>query len=472
MAHGFRHSLRVAVLALSGCAAADMPIYATESSGIIAVASDIHFNPFASRDLALRLASSEPKEWASLFASISGQDLSNYGEDTNQALLASALGALFENAGNADLLIVSGDLLAHRFEEIAAQILGAPQDSGVVRGLAAKTAIYVADALRTALPDRPVLVALGNNDSECGDYKLEPGGAFLASLSDTVRDLAGADHLASDFDETFKTGGYFAMRHPTLEDVTILVVNDVLWSTDYQDSCGIDGDMTDEAMMTWLERQLENARAAGRHIWLVHHIPVGIDPYETLQAPAETSCPAKVAPFLKEPFASRFVMLLQKYAATIQAGFSGHTHQDSYRLVTDAGVAVAVEKVTPSISPIFGNNPGFHTFEYDRRTGGMTNFSTWYLANLDQASATLPGEWRREYIFTEAYGERAYSAESVKRIADSMFGAGAEGERVRSAFRRFYSASNGDIPAGLLPAYACAIGNLTPPSYTTCYCDR
>ena len=97
--------------------------------------------------------------------------------------------------------------------------------------LTAKTALYVADALRTALPGRPILIALGNNDSECGDYQLEPGGAFLASLRDTVRDLAGPDRLAQDFDQTLQAGGYYAMRHPTLADVTILVVNDVLWST-------------------------------------------------------------------------------------------------------------------------------------------------------------------------------------------------------------------------------------------------
>ncbi|WP_457092665.1 metallophosphoesterase [Microvirga sp. P5_D2] len=470
MAHGFRQSL--CALVLVGYAVAGLPLRAAEPSGTIAVVSDIHFNPFATPDLAPRLANSDPKEWASIFASMSEQKISGHGEDTNQALLASALGALSANARDADLLIVSGDLLAHRFEEIAAQVLGTTQDSGTIRELAAKTAIYVADALRAALPGRPVLVALGNNDSECGDYKLEPGGAFLASLSNTVRDLSGADHLASDFQETFTAGGYFAMRHPTLKDVTILVVNDVLWSIDYQDSCGADDNVTDDAMMAWLERQLEDARAAGRRIWLVHHIPVGIDPYETLHAPTGTSCPAQVAPFLKEPFASGFVMLLQKYAATVQAGFSGHTHQDSYRLVTDAGAAVAIEKVTPSISPIFGNNPGFHIFEYDTHTGNLMDFSTWYLSNLDQASATIPDEWQREYVFTQAYGEQAYSAGAVKRLADALLGTGAVDERTRDAFRRFYPVSSDDIQAKALPAYACAIGHLTPSSYTSCYCNR
>ena len=288
---------------------------------------------------------------------------------------------------------------------------------------------------------------MGNNDSECGDYQLEPGGAFLASLSDTVRDLAGPDRLAQDFDRTYQAGGYYAMRHPKLADVTILVVNDVLWSTDYRDTCGTNGAQTAEAMMAWLERQLrmrgrlagDLARAShpGRHRSLCD-----------ASCAAGLTCPAQVTPFLKEPFASRFVRLLRDYAPTIQASFSGHTHQDSYRLVMDAGIPVGVEKVTPSISPIFGNNPGFHLFDYDRQTGDMTDFSTWYLANLEQASTTVPGEWRREYVFSAAYGERAYSAASIKRIADAMLGAEASGEGVRSTFRRLYPVGHGEIPAG------------------------
>jgi sphingomyelin phosphodiesterase acid-like 3 len=462
--------LRALTLSLIGLPVAGMPVHATEPSGLIAVVSDIHFNPFAPPDLALRLASSPPKEWPSIFASLPEQSFSRRGEDTNHALLASALGALSRSAGTADLVIVSGDLLAHRFIEIATQSLGTTPTSGVVRALASNTALYVADVLRTALPDRPILIALGNEDSECGDYQLAPGGAFLASLRDTVRDLAGPDRLAQDFDRTYTAGGYYAMRHPTVSEVTILVVNDVLWSTRYRDACGTDGAETGEGMMAWLQRQLGEARAAGRRVWLVHHIPVGIDPYATLHAPASSSCPVRVTPFLKEPFASRFVLLQREYAETIQAGFAGHIHQDSYRLVTKAGVAVAVEKITPSISPIFGNNPGFHLFSYDWRTGDLTDFSTFYLADLEQAFPTARGEWRREYVFTEAYGERTYSAAAVARIAQAMLATGVAGERIRSTFRRLYPVSHGEIPAEGLRAYACAIGDLAASSYAACYC--
>jgi sphingomyelin phosphodiesterase acid-like 3 len=470
MAYGFQQRRRVVLVLLMWLAVAGPPACAAEPSGIVAVVSDIHFDPFAPPGLAPRLVASEPKEWPTIFASAGRQGFAGRGEDTNQALLASTLAALSEHAANADLIVVAGDLLVHRFEEVAAQVLGASPTSREVRELAAKTALYVADAVRSALPGRPIVIALGNNDSECGDYQLEPGGAFLGALRETVRELAGTDRVAQDFDQSYAAGGFFAMDHPTLAGVSILVVNDVLWSAIYRNACGTDRTETTEAMMGWLEQQLSGARAAGRRVWLVHHIPVGIDPYATLHASTESSCPARVIPFLKEPFASGFVRLLREYAATIQAGFSAHTHQDSYRLIMDAGVAVGVEKVTPSVSPIFGNNPGFHLFSYDGRTGDVTDFSTWYLSNLEQASGTAPGEWRKEYVFTQAYGERTYSAAAVARIAEAMLAGGVAGEPIRSTFRRLYPVGHGEISPEELPAYACAIGNLAPSAFSACYC--
>ncbi len=472
MTDRFLLPLRGLLLALIGVAAISMPARAAEPSAVIAVVSDIHFNPFAAPGLAPRLVLSEPKEWPRIFASVSGQTFSARGEDTNQALLASALAALSESAAGSDLVVVSGDLLVHRFQEVAAQVLGTSPTSSVVKELASKTALYVADVLRATLPGRPILIALGNIDSECGDYRLEPRGAFLASLRDTIRDLAGPDRVAGDFAQTYEAGGYYAMQHPAVAGTTILVVNDVLWSTNYRDACGTQGMRAAEAMMAWLERQLSEARAAGRRVWLVHHIPVGIDAFATLHISGESSCPARVTPFLKEPFASRFVQLLQENAATIQASFSGHIHQDSYRVVMDAGVAVGVEKIAPSVSPVFGNNPGFHVFTYDRQTGDLKDFSTWYLANLDRASTTTPGDWRREYVFTETYRQQTYSAAAVEQISERMRETGPEGERIRSTFRKIYPVSHGEISVQALPAYACAIGNLTPASYSACYCRR
>ena len=148
-------------------------------------------------------------------------------------------------------------------------------------------------------------------------------------------------------------------------------------------------------MMAWLERRLGDARAAGQRIWLVHHIPVGIDPYATLQAPARVELSGA-----SHPLSQRALCLALRAASSgICCHHPGRLFRPhpSRQLSPGDGcrVAVGVEKVAPSISPIFGNNPGFHVLNYDRQTGDVIDFSTWYLANLDQASGTTPGEWKR-----------------------------------------------------------------------------
>jgi hypothetical protein len=472
MAWSFRRQNCTLLIVLIGLATGCTPAHSTEPGGTVAVVTDIHFNPFAAPEIAPQLVSSGPKDWPAILTSARRQGFSGRGKDTDQGLLASALSVLSEQAANADLVFVSGDLLGHQFQELAAWALGTRATAEAVRELASKTAVYVADALRAALPGRPVVLALGNNDSACGDYELEPGGTFLTSLRDVVRNLAGPDHLGEDFNQTYAAGGYYMMRHPRVAETTILVFSDVLWSANYQNACGKDGGQAAEAMMDWLERQLREARAGHRKVWLVHHIPAGIDAYTTLKASAELSCPAQVTPFFKEPFATRFGMLLREYASNIQANFSGHTHQDSYRLVMNGGIAVGVEKVTPSISPIFGNNPGFHLFDYDRQTGELRDFATWYLTNLEQASAGGPADWRREYVFTQAYGQPTYSAAAVSQIEKTILGSDATGEGVRSTFRQLYPVSHGELGAEALPAHACSIGNLDLSSYTACYCVK
>jgi sphingomyelin phosphodiesterase acid-like 3 len=67
-----------------------------------------------------------------------------------------------------------------------------------------------------------------------------------------------------------------------------------------------------QAMLSWLGDRLARQRATAGRVWLVHHILWGSDPYSTINARAST-CPAKVVPFLREPFASDFLALLVEY---------------------------------------------------------------------------------------------------------------------------------------------------------------
>jgi sphingomyelin phosphodiesterase acid-like 3 len=453
-------------LALVVLASAVPSVRAAEGSGTFAVISDLHFNPFDPPELATALAGSNPAAWPAIFASINDQAMSRTGEDTNHALLASSLAAFAKAAASADFAIVPGDLLAHGFEEKAAKAMGVGPMSQAVGEMAAKTTIFVAEAVADALGGKPAIIALGNNDSSCGDYRIEPGGSYLAATRETVRRLLGAGRPESDFDQTYAAGGYYAMRHPTVANALIVVLNDVLWSTKYRDACGTDGLAAAQAMLDWLRDRLARQRAAGGRVWMVHHIPWGVDAYSTINAQAST-CPAKVVPFLAEPFASQFLALLAEHRDVVRASFSGHTHFDDYRLLTDERGLVGLDKLTPGISPIFGQYPGFQLFTYERESGAPRDFSTWYLAN--PGAAPRAADWQFEYTFTKDYGQPAYSPDAVKAVWQAM----ASDSAMRDTYRRLYNVGRGALDAAAFPAYWCAMRHMDRPSFTACYCgDR
>ncbi|MFO1148832.1 MAG: metallophosphoesterase [Alsobacter sp.] len=430
------------------------------------IVSDIHFDPFAPGAGAARLARRDVAAWDRLLAPAREKGPSRYGRDTNPALLHSALAAVAVRAGEADLLVVPGDLIAHRFEQKAAALLRSGETSAPVRDFAVRTAHYVLEGLRKAARGRPVVVALGNNDSECGDYRLEPNGPFLAGLRETVRSMAGPALLASDFDETFAAAGYYRMRHPAAEGVDILVVNDVLWSADYQDRCGAGGDQAAAAMMIWLERTLDDLKASGRRAWLVHHIPVGIDGFSSLHGRGR-SCRARVTPFLREPYASRFVDLVGRNGATIDVMLSGHIHHDTYRVIRSGGAVAAIDKVTPGISPIFGNNPGFQVLTHDA-AGRPLDMATWSLP-LDGPARRRP-DWRLEYRFAQAYGQPSFSEAAVGRLSDDLLASTAATRTVRARFGRAYPVGHGAIDDADFRAHACAVSALDPASFAACAC--
>jgi sphingomyelin phosphodiesterase acid-like 3 len=437
-------------------------------SGTFALISDIHFDPFTPEEIAPKLAAAKPNAWPAILATIQDQQMSPFGKDTNHALFASTLEAFAETAADVDFALVPGDFIVHNFQHRAAQALSVSETSDEARAMAVKTTIYVADALAKALPNKPIIVALGNEDSSCGDYSVEPGGSYLAQTKDTVRRLAGEDLVEPDFDDTYAAGGYYAVRHPTVPQTLILVVNDILLSQKYRDACGTDGQAAAEAMMTWLDNRLAQQRLTGGKVWLVHHLPWGIDPFATVNNKADT-CPAKTVPLLKEPYATRFPALVKQYADIVQGVLSAHIHHDSYRLLYDGSQPIAVDKVAPAVSPVYGQSPSFLTFTYDTASGAPTDYSVTYLSNLAETSSSdAAATWQSEYTFTQAYKQPTYSAETVAALWDAMQSDGPQ----RDTFRRYYPVSHGELDTKTLPAYLCAIRHIDESGFASCYCSE
>ncbi len=247
----------------------------------------------------------------------------------------------------------------------------------------------------------------------------------------------------------------------------IVVLNDILWSQRYVDACGRDGAAAGRAQMDWFAATLAAQAAAGGRVWLVHHIPWGIDPYATEHSRADT-CRARVTPLLADTYAEGFLGLVRDHAAMIDLGLSGHVHTDDYRLLLDdAGRPLMADKVIPAISPIFGQNPAFQIFTYDRDSGMPTDFAAIRLANLPDLGPA-EAEWMRAYVFSEAYGAPGYSPEAVATLWNGL----GQGGRIRDAYAGNYNSGHGALASASLDGYACAVGYPDPSGYAACYCGE
>src|ERR1700730_10410971 len=183
------------------------------------------------------------------------------------------------------------------------------------------------------------------------------------------------------FDRDWASHGNYSVRMRTLR---IIFPNTVFFSLHYQNACG-SADLPDPAQATlaWLETELAAARQARERVWLVDHIPPGVDGFATLQ---HGSCPSEIIPMWNQGYAAPFDALLRRNADTIAASFAGHTHMDDFRLLGEANGYYGFTLITPALSPIFGQNPAFRTVVYDP-AGPIVDHTTYYLANLEAAAA-------------------------------------------------------------------------------------
>jgi hypothetical protein len=123
----------------------------------------------------------------------------------------------------------------------------------------------------------------------------------------------------------------------------------------------------------WLAAMLDIASRSQEKVRLVMHIPVGINDYNTVKDEEAGSGPVE---FWLPCYSRQFIKLVDKFKDTIQIVFSGHTHIDDFRVIEAGRTGLVVNKLVPSISPIFKNNPGFQVYQYDRGSGAVHNYRT------------------------------------------------------------------------------------------------
>jgi sphingomyelin phosphodiesterase acid-like 3 len=388
-------------LALAACAllATMLPDAAARAEDIPTISrvllfSDPHFNPMDDPKLVDALAHADPEQWPTILERTTDRMTGHYGKDPGWALLRSALDAMRRAEPHPTLLMVLGDFLAHRFRP---QFNASATDhsDAAFRDFVRKTMAFMAREISRRFPTTPIVAAIGNDDDVCGDYQLEPGGPFLKDTLPIVRRMLDGE-IPDGFDAGWTATGNYGVRHPTVPDLRIVFVNSIYFSRNYRDTCG-HGASADpaDATMRFLTAQLEAAQAAGDKIWLIQHIPPGADAYATLH---NGSCPGSPVMMWRPEYQAAFDALMHRYGTTVLAGFAGHTHMDEFRLIGPADAYDAFTLITPAISPIFEQNPGFQIIEHNA-AGRLLDRDTYYLANLATAGDKEPPDWKLEYSF-------------------------------------------------------------------------
>lgn len=444
------------------------------------VVADIHFNPMFDPSLVAQLDAAEPGQWESILNASKMTAFSQYGQDTNWWLLRSSLDQMQKTSPQPALVMIAGDSLAHRFPQTYQNITH-DNDRERYRKFVLKTMKFLALELRKRYADTKILITPGNNDEDCGNYSIEAGGRFLHDTAELVRDLAQGD---AEMRGSWANLGSFDVPHPTIPNLRIISLNTILFSNEYRAAKFSEGCATvpsngpDEAF-NWLESRLSQAKAAHEKVWIMFHIPPGIDSYASIQkyhamlknAPGQASsrqvCLSGVVPLWVPSRTAQFDSLLEKYHGTVIASFSGHIHVDDFRVLNASESDSAFVLITPAISPIYNQNPSFRTVTF-AKDGSILDASVYYLTNLIYASSTSPGEWEKEYQFSKEWKLPRIDAAGLSSLYNKI----RSDEGVRGEWLKLYNVSSSAayVVPGSVPGLYCAAEELDSNGYAGCYC--
>jgi predicted MPP superfamily phosphohydrolase len=359
-------------------------------TGMFLMLSDIHFDPYADPAIMEQLGA---KLLPGCQTSASGA-FSKFGSDTNYPLLKSTLehvaATARKNHFHYDYVIVTGDFLAHNFDTHYRQCVGG--GDAAYGKFASDTISFVDGMIAKALPGVPVFAALGNNDSDRGDYA-EPSELFLRSVGEDwsrrwEKTSVAVEEMAL---ASFARAGNYALPHPTAPNDEFVILNTDLWAARNAQACS-ETDPDPGGQFHWLREVLGRAQNAGGTATLIMHIPPGID--------ALRSSVGLPRPFWTDSCTQKLIAELTDFRGVVREMYAGHIHRDDFRIFPDReGGPLCAIHIAPSVSPVYFNNPAVEIGWYDKGNGELRDY-----AALDLDLGNPQPAWTTEYVFTRAYG--------------------------------------------------------------------
>lgn len=462
-------------------------LHRPEKAASVLMLSDLHFDPLSDPAKFRQLEAAPAAGWlavleepasadqAAAFSSLQARCKAR-GVDSSWNLVRNSLQSARLRAAKATFAVVAGDLLVHGLD-CRLRALAPDMTETQVSGFAEKTVAFLALQMRRLLPGMPVYLALGNNDSGCADYRETPGSGFLKSAGDSFKSAAASGPGVASAFESFSEYGDYSLTLPApLQHARLIVLQNIFESERYATCGGKKLLDPDKGQMEWLREQLEKARASREHVWVMAHIPPGVDVYASFHKyvfePARM-CEVKAPTMFLHSDA--ITETLASYPDVIRLALFSHTHMDEVKLLhragADGGIAskdAVAAKLIPSISPVNGNHPAFLLAEVSATDAGMLDYAT-YTAGDSEGT-----QWTRTYSFRSTYGVDRFSATSVGKLTAGLREDRAGSSPVSRAYRQhFLPGDSGLIGLGLQqiwPAYSCAASETTPADFSRCLC--
>jgi sphingomyelin phosphodiesterase acid-like 3 len=338
------------------------------------------------------------------------------------------------------------------------------------RAFVEKTLAYVMDELYGAFPGVPVYVALGNNDSDCGDYRLDAGSEFLADTGKEVTNHFPASERQAARD-SFAAGGYYSVSLPApIANARMLVLNDIFMSANYKTCAGKADQSAADAQLAWLAQELAKARDAKQKIWVLGHIPPGVDLHASVKKLVNLCAGQDPTMFLSS---EKLAETLADFGDVVELAVFAHTHMDELRILkhgkqSPASSKSVALKMIPSISPINGNHPSFTVAQIDPSSAGLKDYTVFAASNLTGDDAV----WTEEYDYARSYRESAFSSSSISQlIAGFAADPGAKTLASQNYIGDFSVGNQSPVLEAFWPQYVCTLSNDTAQAFRACVCS-
>jgi sphingomyelin phosphodiesterase acid-like 3 len=330
-----------------------------------------------------------------------------------------------------------------------------------IRAFVEKTLDFVMEELDGALPGVPVYWALGNNDSDCGDYKLDAHSDFLAAVGEEVTKTFPADGAEERSGDV--CGGRVLQRTAPAR-------------------CGMRGcwcwtissweQIHDLRRKSRCQRRRRRSLRGWSNNWPRRGAmgeglgdgahSAGVDVHASAARILDQLCGAKgPRMFLAH---RRSLRKCWRNSDVVKLAIFAHTHMDEVRILkaengrragADAGPGVAVKMVS-SISPINGNAPSFTVARVDAANCGIEGFPVFAASN----ATGLDTAWHEEYDWGKTYGAGGVSAAAVSKVvAGFEADPDAKTEASRDYIDNFYVGNNSPLLGVIWPQYVCALRN-------------